>query len=332
MRRIHGEGALFDGQSPQEAEMQEEMRRNSAEEDDMRILYATDGSKGALAAAHLLASLPLDTADQLLVLTVAPEYEDAEGHAALAAAREALNHCPASLTLHTRRGDPAEAILRVAEDQAADLVVVGSRGLSTVARFFLGSVAERVARHALCPVLLVRPGHTQLNQVLVGVDGSDRSDQSIQWLRQFPLPGGCQVQIVTVLPSVEEVARANLLLPFGQSYRSAHSLAERQEHQIEKHLDTLADRLTDSGKQAAAEIRDGDPALELIQGAEENQADLVVVGSHGHSAVERFFMGSVSEKVLRHAPCSVMIVKQPVQRECSLAGLIPAAAASRTPG
>src|SRR5947207_8399321 len=107
----------------------------------MRILYATDGSTGALDAGHLLASLPLDTEDHLSVLTVAPEYEDAEGRAALAAAREILTHCAASLTTYARRGDPAEVILRLAEDLAADLVVVGSRGLSSVARFFLGSLA-----------------------------------------------------------------------------------------------------------------------------------------------------------------------------------------------
>lgn len=302
------------------------MRWNSAEGDNMRILYATDGSKGALDAAHLLASLPLGMEDQLLVLTVVPEYEDAEGRAALAAARDALTHCAASLTMHVRRGDPAEAILRVAEDQAADLIVVGSRGLSTVARFFLGSVAERVARHALCPVLLVRPQHTELNRVLVGVDGSDHSEHSVQWLRQFPLPVGCEVQIVTVLPSTEEMVRTHLLLPFGYGYRTALALAERQEHRVEKHLGTLASLLTDGGEQASVEIWHGDPALALIQGAESSQADLMVVGSHGHSAVERFIMGSVSEKVLRHAPCSVMIVKQPVQREYHPASLNPAAA------
>jgi nucleotide-binding universal stress UspA family protein len=294
----------------------------------MLILFATDGSKGALDAAHLLASLPLDTKDQLLVLTVAPRYEDLEGRAALATAREALTHCTGSLSLQVRRGDPAEAILRVAEDEAADLIVVGSRGLSTVARFFLGSVAERVARHAPCPVLLVRPHHAELNRVLVGVDGSDRADRAVEWLRQFPLPVGCEVQIVTVLPAMEDLVRTQLLPRFGLSYRSARALADRQKGQIEKHLDVLAARLTDAGEEVVVEIWHGDPALALIQGAEEAQADLVVVGSHGHSAVERFFIGSVSEKVLRHAHCSVLIVKPPVPREYNLARLTRAAAMS----
>jgi nucleotide-binding universal stress UspA family protein len=304
----------------------------------MRILYATDGSTGALGAAHLLASLPLDTEDQLLVLTVVPEYEDTEGRAALAAAREVLTHCAASLTMQVRRGDAAEAILRVAEDQPADLVVVGSRGLSSVARFFLGSVAERVARHALCPVLLVRPQHAEMHRVLVGVDGSDRSDESVQWLRGFPLPVGCEVRIVTVLPSAEELVRTpgarrreGRLLPLGHGYRSAIAFAERQEREVEKHLNVLGDRLNDAGERATVEVWHGDPALALIQGAERSQADLVVVGSHGHSAVERFFIGSVSEKVLRHAPCSVLMVKRPVQREFSLTRLIPAAAVSPVP-
>jgi nucleotide-binding universal stress UspA family protein len=299
----------------------------------MRILYATDGSKGALDAAHLLASLPLDMEDQLLVLTVVPEFEDAEGRAALAAAREVLSHCTAGLTMHVRRGDPAEAILRVAEDQAADLVVVGSRGLSTVARFFLGSVAERVARHALSPVLLVRPQHTELHRVLVGVDGSECGDESVQWLRSFPLTVGCEVRIVTVLPSAEELVRTPMLLPLGHGYRHASSLAEHQQQEIEKHLDALAGTLTGAGEQATVEIWRGDPALTLIEGAERNQTDLVVVGSHGHSAVERFRVpacgwGSVSEKVLRHAHCSVLLDKQPVQREFSLAGLARAPALS----
>jgi len=290
----------------------------------------------------LLASLPLDTKDQLMVLTVVPEYEYAEGRAALASAREALTHCAASLTPHVRHGDPAGVILIVAEDQAADLVVVGSRGLSTVARFFLGSVAERVARHALCPVLLVRPHHAELHRVVVGVDGSERSEQSVQWLRGFPLPVGCELRIISVLPSPDELARtpdapspasgnsAAGLLPFGHSYRSARALAERRQEEVEKHLDALAGTLTGAGEQVRSEIWYGDPALELIEGAERNQADLIVVGSHGHSAVERFFMGSVSEKLLHHAPCSVLIVKRPVQRELSLAGLarVPALSAS----
>ena len=294
----------------------------------MRILYATDGSKGALDAAHLLAGLPLDTDCQLMILTVVPEHPEAEGRAALASAREALNHCTASLSASVRAGDPAETILCEAEDQAVDLVVVGSRGLSTVERFFLGSVAERVARHASCPVLLVRPHHTELQQVVVGVDGSDRSGEAVQWLRSFPLPVGCEIRMVTVLPSTEELNRTSMLLPLGRGYRDARRLAEHQQHEVEKYLDTLAAPLTDAGERLAVEVWRGDPALTLIQGAEENEADLIIVGSHGHSKIERFFMGSVAEKVLRHAHCSVLIVKGPVQREREAAGLMVVGAAT----
>jgi nucleotide-binding universal stress UspA family protein len=176
--------------------------------------------------------------------------------------------------------------------------------------------------------LLVRPQHTELHRVLVGVDGSERSDQAVQWLRGFPLPVGCELRIVTVLPSPEEFARTHMLLPFGHGYQSARVLAERQQQEVERHLHALADTLTAGGESANAEIWYGGPALELIEGAERNQADLMVVGSHGHSAVERFFMGSVSEKVLHHAPCSVLIVKRPVERELSLAGLARAPAVS----
>ena len=85
---------------------------------------------------------------------------------------------------------------------------------------------------------------------------------------------------------------------------------------------------TDAGERLAVAVWRGDPALTLIQGAEENEADLVVVGSHGHSKIERFLMGSVAEPVLRHANCSVLIIKGPVQRERNAAGLTVVRAAS----
>ena len=125
--------------------------------DKMRILYATDGSNGAQIAADLLASLPLAPDCQVMVLTVVPHHEEDHARAVLAAVCDTLRHSTSHLSPLTLRGDPAEAILEVAEEKQVDLIVVGTRGLSALERFFLGSVAERVARHAPCPVLSGTP-------------------------------------------------------------------------------------------------------------------------------------------------------------------------------
>jgi nucleotide-binding universal stress UspA family protein len=276
----------------------------------MNILYATDGSPASLAGAQFLGQLGLDTDCQVTVLTVAPPHEEAEAQAALTAALAALSHCTTAITTTVRRGHPAEMILSFAEANPTDLIVVGWRGRSAITRFFLGSVAERVALHAPCPVLLARPLRGSLRRILVGVDGSDHSVRAVEWLQGFPLPEECEVKLLMVLPFLEDVIRARMLIPpHHTDYAQAQVDAERQEQEAKEQLDRLAQSLGTSRLQATGEIRRGEPALGLIEAAEEWRADLVVVGSQGLSAVERFVMGSVSENVLRHAPCSVLVVR-----------------------
>jgi nucleotide-binding universal stress UspA family protein len=280
----------------------------------MKILYATDGSRGATAAADLLASLPLRPDCQVMILSVALDHQVDRAQAALGEGRTALSHLPAKLTIHLCSEDPAEAILRGAEEHAVDLVVMGTRGLSALERFFLGSVAERVARHSPCPVLLVRPGQPKLHRVIVGVDGSRSAVQAAAWLQRFPLPPECEVRLVTVLPFLEDLIRARMALPLPfVSYKEAHTLAGRQRDEVQDQLDAVAAAFSAAGKRPITDIRRGDPASVLLHTAEDEGAGLIVVGAHGLSGIERFVMGSVSERVLRHAPCSVLVVKQAIR-------------------
>jgi len=275
----------------------------------MRILYATDGSSGAQAAADLLACLRLGPGCQVMILSVALDHHEDKAQTALAAARAALSHSAARLTTHLCRGDPAEAILRAAEEHAVDLVVLGTRGLSALERFFLGSVAERVVRHAHGPVLLVRPGHPELRRVIVGVDGSESAVQAAAWLQHFPLPEHCEVRLVTALPAVEELLQAGMVTLPLVSFPEAEAVARQQQEEAQARLMELAVLFSAPGKRPITDIRRGDPASVLLQTAKDDGADLIVVGSHGLRGVQRFLMGSVSEKVLRHAHCSVLVAR-----------------------
>ena len=107
----------------------------------MRILLAVDGSLSALAAAQFLNGITLTGGDEVTVLMV--EHGPARGDAALAAAGEATAGSPAAIRQTTRRGRPAAEILRAAEEGAADLVVVGSRGLSPDAAGAAGQCRRR---------------------------------------------------------------------------------------------------------------------------------------------------------------------------------------------
>jgi nucleotide-binding universal stress UspA family protein len=282
----------------------------------MRILYATDGSAGALAAAQLLVLLPLETDSQLTILTVTqptlmPPEEEAEGQEATKISQSILSHSRARLRTQVRQGNPAEEILQAAEEQSTDLIVVGSSGRSAIARFFVGSVAERVARHAACPVLMARPLHGSLSKLIVGVDGSPGAGRAVTWLQQFPLPAECEIRLLTVVSRVEDLVRTSRFFPLPlMAPGDAQTFVERQRREVQARLDELAVSLAPTARPVVTEIRRGDPATALLEVAEDEGADLIVVGK-GHDSLERFLMGSVSEKVLRHAHCSVLIVRVP---------------------
>ncbi len=307
----------------------------------MNILYATDGSHGALAAAHFLARLPLGDDCQIHLLSVI-EVDGGEGEAndVLARTREALGETRARIRNCVRRGDPAQQILEQVhhgggddataeilddvdgvpdDDPLPDLVVVGTHGRSAVARFFVGSVADRVARHAPCSVLLARPrgdGGGELGPIVVGLDGSESAARALDWLtRRLPLPSGGEIRLVRAVtpPAFLGYADGALLVP-GQLETLTLALQQEAED-ARTDLARTADELKGEATAGAAartivaEALPGDAASVLLDAAHDHNAGLLVVGSHGSTGLERFLLGSVSEKVLRHAECSVLVVR-----------------------
>lgn len=273
----------------------------------MHLLFATDGSPGALAAADLLAQLPLPPASRITLLAVTGAEDDSER--ILSATRSRLGEGKAQLETMIRTGSAAVEILAAAQEQKPDLLVLGSRGLSPVSRFLLGSVAERVARHTGCAVLVARPLRHGLKTILLATDGSDCAAVAADLLGRLPLPGQAAVQVVRVLPFREDLVRCHKIQTPFSSQAEAELYADREVRNAQSQVDAVAAALAGEGRPAAGELRSGDPAEALLEAVEAGKADLLVVGSQGLGALERFFMGSVSEKVLRHAPCSVLVAR-----------------------
>jgi len=280
-----------------------------------RILYATDGSEGAVAGGSFLNGLPLGADSEIRLLCVLPPAgREGDAEAALTAAQAALGDTAAGVSRTIRRGNTAAEILAAAEELPADLIVVGTRGLGAVPRFFLGSVAERVARHARCPVLLARPLRGKLDRVLIGADGSECAAYTAAWLRQFPLPDACEVRLVAVVTPLTPLrsSRAMRLPQVAAEMRSAvqeeHETANGQVQELAASFSAVSTE----GRtlRVSTELRQDAPASGLLAAAEEWQADLLAVGSQGRSGVDRFLLGSVSEKVLHHAATSVLVVRQ----------------------
>lgn len=141
------------------------------------ILVGTDGSETATVAVSEAADLAVNLGARLLILTAfpndastklgeharnmpAPKHWRSTGRVdaeeVLGKAVDSLGRTDVSVETVAKEGDPAEAIIRVAEERKADIVVVGNKGMTGIKRFLLGSVPSRVAQHAPCSVFIVR--------------------------------------------------------------------------------------------------------------------------------------------------------------------------------
>jgi nucleotide-binding universal stress UspA family protein len=289
----------------------------------MKILFATDGSSDARAATAWLTMFPLPRTAELLVMSAVvptPPMLDipipqAIVDAAMVDAKAAVDDAAGELRRHwssvTARvvdGEPRVVIASTAKTWGADLIVMGARGLSRLERALLGSVSTSVARHAPCSVLVARGAPRALSTVVVGIDGSSDSEYAAKFFSALPIAPAMHVRLVGVVDAPETPHA--VISPVSRIVEIAFDdlLADRRAA-LEK---TLAARALDFEPNVATVDRIvaiGHPVSELVSAAKD--ADLIVVGRHGFGPVERLLAGSVSERVLHHASCSVLIVKAP---------------------
>ncbi|MBC8102155.1 MAG: universal stress protein, partial [Cytophagales bacterium] len=288
---------------------------------------ATDGSEGGLAPARFFAGLPHHQDIHVHIVTALEADDSGDGGTALADAETALGSFPGHVTTATARvgssstSEVVDLLLCTADHADADLIAVGASGHSAVARFFLGSVAEAVARYARQPVLVARPlttPHTSpltspLREVVIGVDGSECSRAAAQFVAsRFPLPPASTLRLAHVIPQPLFGVIGNTPYPLTPDFQSLEAANQESRNRAHARSEALAVALrgADRGCQIVVEpVALGNPAAELVRIADERSAGLIVVGSEGLTGIERFLLGSVSERVLRHAHCSVLMVK-----------------------
>jgi nucleotide-binding universal stress UspA family protein len=208
----------------------------------------------------------------------------------------------------TLMGPSAMIIESVAEDYGIDLIAMAPGVHTKVAQYLIGSTCERVAKHSRTSVMIVRqPEVTSLRNIVVGVDGSQNSlDAMLKACEMFSLKEhGAKITLVNVV-SVTGIVK----------YVSPPAFVARVEDNLmmsgEACLAEAEKVLTDAGmKDISVRLKNGDPETELIAVAKELNAELVVVGGQGRSALEHLFVGSVSGKVVSHATSTTVVFKSP---------------------
>jgi nucleotide-binding universal stress UspA family protein len=302
----------------------------------MKVIVGVDGSAGSWAAVTLAGRLLSADRDQLLLYnSPAPlhvkglQRADADAlqraRAALADAvfDKATEHldptwAPRIQRIHGEQ-KPAHGLLMAAEEQRAELIAVGARGIGPLESILVGSVSRAVALHASAAVLIVRPPVHDAGplRVLMACDGTETSSRAGEVLKRLDWPDGSVGKIVTVLESrvvgqvpdwLEQQARDS------QTDLLARAWVEQHDHQRQERCDQLRqfcqEHLPAIFQNQPPLVRDGHAAQQILHAIRDEQIDLVVCGARNQSLWRQLLLGSTSHHLLNHAHCSVLIVRQ----------------------
>lgn len=210
-------------------------------------------------------------------------------------------------------GSARRDINRFAKEWQADLVMVGCNDLGDFGRLLLGSIARSVVRHAPCSVEVVRPhrmgagdaaGYAGM-RILVATDGSDCSAVALHSVANRPWPAGSVAKVISV---------PEFILFKDPSYLERHEAKDLGKASIDEAKSCVAAGagiLSGSTLKVYSEVPTFEerPYRVILSEADTWRADLIVVGSHGRSGLDRVVMGSVSEAVALHAASSVEVIR-----------------------
>jgi len=204
-----------------------------------------------------------------------------------------------SVHVHCDVQHAAAYILEQAAALQADLIVVGTHDRSRVTEFLVGSVSHHVLLRAAASTLIVKGKPRPVSRVLMAVEGREDAARLQQWLAAHPFRTPVTVTVLSVAPSLQMVD-PHLVVELQR-------FAEESRRQAEEIVKDTARSLASAGVTAATEVRTGDPVTMVCQAAQ--QHDLVVVGSHGRTGLDRWFLGSVSHGIVHRSPTSVLVVR-----------------------
>ncbi|MFG0267499.1 MAG: universal stress protein, partial [Rhodopirellula sp. JB055] len=279
------------------------------------VLLAVDGSKPSEETAKFVARLPHFDPVELTVVTVVHRrfvhasystneliekaYEQDRANALKSLERVATLFEGANVQVKTEliEGVVGESIVEKAKDIKADLVVVGATGHSQISRILLGSTSDFVATHAPCSVLVVRPEALPSNgeslKVCLGYEGTGPCQAALEELMESPWRGQTELHVVLVAACLNEVyADPNCV----QHYKKELKQAKEQLEEVSDHVIT----------HFLEDVHYGEAITRFV---ETHGMNLVVLGETPRSHFSRFLLGSTSQYVLRHVPCSVWITR-----------------------
>jgi nucleotide-binding universal stress UspA family protein len=236
------------------------------------------------------------------------EAFEAPGKAVLA---EAVSCCAAANVMPVTEllpGASVSGILATLKKHACDLIVMGTHARTGVARMFLGSTTEAVLRSSNIPVLTIRSTDAAASHpfatALLGIDDSEASDAAVAVAAKLVQSYKARIVACHAINTIQ-------LYEDAASY--PFDLDEVLDEMRSEGAAIVARSLKCASIEAAAvtvTIVDGRPATVILEAAQQHQATVIVLGSHGRRGVRRLFLGSVAEEVVRGSDVPVLVVRE----------------------
>ncbi|WP_267643818.1 universal stress protein [Haloarchaeobius amylolyticus] len=285
-----------------------------------RILVPTDGSEAALTAAECAAALARRFGAAVDVVHVPEQRERLFAPSEAEATAAAAEHVEETRAVVTEAGiEPTTAILdepdqihevlaRYVDDNDVDCIVMGTHGRTGFDRYVLGSVTERTIRTASVPVVTVHeetamPAEAAFERLLVPTDGSESAMAAAEHAATFASAMDADIHVINAVDTTAA--------PGG--VESAY-ITDELENAGEQAIERLGAHIESSGGTVTkSSVVHGSPYRAIVEYAEENDVDCIVMGTHGRTGLDRYLLGSVTERVVRLASVPVVTVHAPDQ-------------------
>ena len=283
------------------------------------ILVPTDGSDGAKAAARHALALANAFDGEVRFLSIVDDrtsaslagYDSPDDDRRDALEASATEHLESLEELATdaavpfestvEHGIPHEAILDHADDHGADLVAMGTHGRTGLQRMFMGSVTERVVRTSDVPVFTTRTSPDEsagYDDVLIPTDGSDAATAAVEH----------GLAVAERYDGTVHALSAVDLSSIGGSYDAA-SIIKAWKRNCEQAVDEVADAAEERGIDVVTEVDQSTPYRAIESYVDERGIDLVTMGTHGRTGLERYLVGSVTARTVRTSEVPVLTTR-----------------------
>jgi len=218
-----------------------------------------------------------------------------------------LRPARAEIQITVARGHAAEEILKEAETNEADLIILGDHGRRGLTRFLLGSTSSRVVQYAPCSVLVVKKSSKDLRRILVCTAGGEPGLRDVRFASQVAAMTEADMTVLHVMSQIAISDDSDLY----DLEATAEELIERGTREG-AHLATCLSIMQESGARGAPKVRHGLVIDEIDAETREGDYDVVVVGAHFARGVSRLLLDNVTTHILEELDKAVLVVRDKV--------------------